>query len=183
MTKQKFLYNLSRASYEKTWGKDYQKPSSMDKFLALLYRILPKIGPLKILTFRAPTPETEKLFESSFNVTLDRYRVLLTDLGRGKVTLANENFDVGEITARGKYRLNDETYAQLLDKLAEKHFADASPTLRAELLLFFTSPDARPSTKTREMARVKLQQDVEKLKNAPVTPVVAEGERNRIDSH
>ena len=37
-------------------------------------------GPLKILTFRTPTPETEKMFEASFNATLDRYRSLLTEL-------------------------------------------------------------------------------------------------------
>ena len=49
MTKRKFLYNLSRASYEKNWGKDYQKPTLFERFIALLYRILPKFGPLKVL--------------------------------------------------------------------------------------------------------------------------------------
>jgi hypothetical protein len=48
--------------------------------LAFLFRLIPKIGPLKILTFRTPTPETEKMFEASFNATLDRYRSLLTEL-------------------------------------------------------------------------------------------------------
>ena len=27
MTKKKFLYNLSRASYQKNWGNDYQPPT------------------------------------------------------------------------------------------------------------------------------------------------------------
>jgi hypothetical protein len=181
MTKRKFLYNLSRSSYEKTWGKDYQKPSSMEKFLAFLYRILPKVGPLKVLTFRTPTPETEKLFESSFNVTLDRYRSLLIDLGNGEVTLPNDNFDVGEMTARGKYRMNDNTCAQLLDMLAGNNFADVSPELRAELLHFFSDPDVSPTTKRSEKARLKLQHDVDRLKSTDVIPVVAESESNRIN--
>src|SRR5689334_24144366 len=42
MTRQKFLYNLSRSSFEREWGKDYQRPSFWDRFLAFLYRLLPK---------------------------------------------------------------------------------------------------------------------------------------------
>ena len=47
MTKKKFLFNLSRASYQKNWGKEYQPPTFGEKFLAFLIRILPKFGPLK----------------------------------------------------------------------------------------------------------------------------------------
>jgi hypothetical protein len=43
--------------------------------------ILPKIGPLKVLRLRTPTPETERMFEASFNATLDRYRILLHQVG------------------------------------------------------------------------------------------------------
>jgi hypothetical protein len=150
ITRQKFLYNLSRASYEKEWGRDYRKPSAGETFLSFLYRILPKIGPLKVLTFRTPTPQTEKLFEDNFNVTLDRYRTFLTELRKGEVTLPNDNFDVGEMTARGKYRLNDDTCAQLLDRLAEKEFADASP-------------DVPSSARLTEKARARLKSEVQTL--------------------
>jgi hypothetical protein len=84
VTRQKFLYNLSRTSYEREWGKDYRRPSAWETFLSFIYRILPKIGPLKVLTFRTPTPQTEKMFEDSFNVTMDRYRNLLGDLRQKK---------------------------------------------------------------------------------------------------
>jgi len=67
MTKKKFLYNLSRASYQKNWGKHYQPPSFGERFLAFMARILPKIGPLKVLQLKTPTPETERMFEASFN--------------------------------------------------------------------------------------------------------------------
>jgi hypothetical protein len=170
ITRQKFLYNLSRASYEKQWGKDYSKPGPGDAFLSFLYRILPKIGPLKVLTFRTPTPQTEKLFEESFNVTLDRYRAFLTELREGAVTLPNDNFDVGETTARGKYRLNDDTCAQLLDKLAERNFTDTSAELRAELLRFFSSSDAPFSTSLSEKARAQLKNDMQRLENVTLSP-------------
>jgi hypothetical protein len=172
VTRRKFLYNLSRASYEKEWGKEYSKPGAGAAFLSYLYRLLPKIGPLKVLTLRTPTPQTEKLFEDSFNVTLDRYRALLTELRRGKVTLPNDNFDVGETTSRGKYRLNDDACAQLLDKLAEKNFADTSPELRAELLRFYSSPDGPSSARLSDKARDRLNDEKHRLEKTSLTPVV-----------
>src|ERR1700730_14758845 len=114
MTKKKFLYNLSRASYQKNWGKQYQPPTFGERFLAFLVRILPKIGPLKGLELKTPTPETERMFEASFNATLDRYRHLLSQVGTDRLRLPNANFDTGEITGPGKYRLNDETHANSL---------------------------------------------------------------------
>ena len=42
MTKRKFLYNLSRASYRKNWGKQYQPPTLYERFLAFLVRPSPK---------------------------------------------------------------------------------------------------------------------------------------------
>jgi hypothetical protein len=178
VTRQKFLYNISRASYEKEWGKDYSKPTAADVILAFLYHILPKIGPLRVLAFRQPTPQTEKLFESSFNVTLDRYKVFLTEMHKGAVKLPNDNIDVGEATARGVYRLNDDTCAELLDKLAENNFANTSPELRADLLHFFSSPDAPASSKISAKARVRLESQLQRLESATLTPSVAEGESN-----
>jgi Zinc dependent phospholipase C len=169
ITKKKFLYNLSRASYEKEWGKDYQKPTFGDKFLAFLYKLLPKFGPLRVLQLRTPTPQTEKMFEASFNATMDRYRKLLRDQGEGKLHLVNDNFDVGEITPPGKYRLNDETHAKLLDRLAEHHFVSASPELRAELLQFYSDPNAPYATKDKPKEWAKLQTEIAELKTlAPV---------------
>jgi hypothetical protein len=166
-TKKTFLYNLSRASYEKHWGNDYQKPTPMEKFLADLYRILPKIGPLRVLTFRTPTPETQKYFEGSFNATLDRYRVLVNDIRQeGSVGLPNDNIDVGEITPRGKYRLYDRACAELLDKLAAKNFADASPGVRAELLRFYAEPAGPDDLKLKKKDREKLQMNLEQLRAA-----------------
>ena len=172
ITKRKFLYNLSRASYEKQWGKNYQRPSFGEKFLAFLYKLIPKFGPLRVLQFRTPTPQTETMFEKSFNTTLDRYRAFLSDEAAGHLELPNDNFDTGEVTGPGKYRMNDEAHAKLLGMLAELKFAQAPPGVRAELLRFFSEPDAPYATKRDVKAWAKVQVQLEQLKAAPPAEVL-----------
>ena len=164
ITKRKFLYNLSRASYQKNWGKDYQPPTFGEKFLAFLVRILPKFGPLKVLQLKTPTPDTERMFEASFNAALDRYRQLLGEVGTDQMHLANENFDTGQTSGPGQYRLNDETQAKLLEELAKQDFRGASPQLQAELLDFFGHPDAPYTIKKKPKDWVKVQTELEQLK-------------------
>jgi zinc dependent phospholipase C len=166
MTEKRFLYNLSRSNYEREWGKDYHKPSFGDKFLAFLYKLVPKFGPLQVLQFKTPTPQTEQMFEESFNATLGRYRKLLTEAGEGRVNVPNDNFDVGENTGPGIYRLNDDAHAKLLDRLAEKNFAGVSLELREELLHFFAEPAAPYATKRNRKAWARVQAELGQLKAA-----------------
>ena len=172
-TKKKFLFNLSRANYEREWGKDYRKPSPGERFLAFLYKLIPKFGPLKILQFRTPTPQTEQMFEASFNATLDRYRELLTEVREGRLDLPNNNFDTGEKTGPGKYRLNDEAHAELLDKLAENKFVGATSEVKAELLRFFAEPDAPYATKRNAKAWTRVQTQLQRLKSAQIAAAPA----------
>lgn len=172
-TKKKFLYNLSRSNYEREWGQDYRKPTLGERFLAFLYKLLPKFGPLKLLQFRTPTPQTEQMFEASFNATLDAYRKLLTEEKDGTLQLPNDNFDVGDRTGPGKYRLNDETHAELLDKLAEAKFANLTSEIKTELLHFYADPNAPYTTKRHAKAWAKVQMELQELTSAPLAPVVA----------
>jgi hypothetical protein len=175
ITKSRFLYNLSRSSYEHEWGKDYQRPSYWDRFLAFLYKIIPKWGPLRVLQLRTPTPATEKMFQTSFNSTMDRYRKLLKECGEGHVDLPNDNFDVGEPTGPGKYRMNDDAHAKLLEKLAEQNFSNVSPELRSELLDFFADPKAPNATKRKPKEWSQVVEDVQQLRAANPAPVSAGG--------
>ena len=166
VTRNKFLYNLSRSSYRKSWGKTYQEPSFGDNVLAFVLRIVPKIGPLKVFELKTPTPAAQQMFEASFNATLVRYRKLLGDAGTGQLMLPNDNFDTGDTTGSGKYFLNDRTQAKLLDQLAKQNFAGASPELRAELLNFFAQPDAPNAVRRDRKEWAKVQAEVEQLKSA-----------------
>ena len=172
-TKKRFLYNLSRSNYEREWGKNYRKPSPGEIFLAFLYKLIPKFGPLKVLQFRTPTPVTEHMFEASFNATLSRYRKLLIDTGEGSLQLPNDNFDVGESTRPGKYRMNDEAHARLLDELAETNFANVTAETKAEILHFYADPDAAYATKRHAKAWARVQAQLLQLQTAPVAPLAA----------
>ena len=123
VTRRKFLYNLSRSSYEKDWGKEYQRPGLRVRVVAWFIRVLPKVGPLKSLQFRPPTPAVEKLFMASFNTTIDTYKGLLADVEAGRLQLPNRNFDVGDLTHLGTYQGADEAYAKLVGKLTEHKFS------------------------------------------------------------
>ena len=176
ITKKKFLYNLSRASYQKNWGTQYYPPTFGERFLAFLVRILPKVGPLRVLELKTPTPQAEKLFEDSFNTTLDRYRQLLNKVGAGQLDLPNENFDTGEIPEPGKYQLNDVTHAKLLQALAKRNFNGAPPGVLAELLEFYGHPEAPYATKQKPKDWAKVRAQLEQLKKVAVVPSPVAGD-------
>ena len=137
--KKKFLYNLKRTDYEKEWGKGYQKPGIGARILAVLFRLVPKIGPFKAVGFKMPSPETETLYLKSVNATVDQYGIYLRDLKAEKLSLENTDFDTGKPTVAGEYGLTDEAYAKLLDKLAGRKFADMTPELRKNILDFYST--------------------------------------------
>jgi len=149
ITRKKFLYNLSRSSYEKDFGKMYQRPGFKTRLVSWFLRIVPKSGPFKGLAFKAPTPEVEKMFMASFNATVDNDRLLLADVAAGRFEmLTNENIDIGAPTVAGKYLGADLAYDKLLDKLAEHKFATVSADLRSNILDYYKDrkPPVAPAT-------------------------------------
>ena len=174
MTRRKFLYNLSRASYEKKWGKGYQRPTLWERFLALLTELVPKVGPLKVLKLRTPTPQTERMFEASFNAALDRYKILLGQERAGPPDVPNDNFDTGGTTGPGEYFMNDNVHARLLDALAKQNFAGMSPEVRAELLDFYANPNAPYATKRKPKEWTKVEVELQQLKSSTPAPVTAD---------
>src|SRR6202161_630390 len=89
LTKQKFLYRLSRSNYEKEWGKDYEKPGFRTRVLSTLLRFMPKVGPFKALAFNNPNPKTEDLYFKSINTSVDQYRAFLEQLRTTTLVLPN----------------------------------------------------------------------------------------------
>jgi hypothetical protein len=160
VTREKFLYNLSRSSYEKNWGSTYRRPGVRSKLLAFVVRFLPKLGPLRPLAFERLTPETEKMYMASFNSTIDRYRELLAEQNVGRLKLPNDNLDVGTFTSAGKYKLTDEVYAQLLHKL-QGHYTEVPAELRGDILAFYRDLAVFNTTKADVgvWARVLLELD------------------------
>jgi hypothetical protein len=153
MRRQQFVFNLSRRRYDKEFGSDYAKPHGFARFLAVVYNLVPKVGPFRSLSFSVPSPEAERLFLESFVSTRDRFRESLDALRAGRLHLPNTDFDTGRPTARGEYSLADDTYDDLLDKLADRQFANASPALSANLLSYYGGDP--PAAARPRLARLK----------------------------
>jgi Zinc dependent phospholipase C len=138
VTEEKFVYRYTRQQYEKEYGSSYRKPGLLARFFGVLYRILPKVGPFKPLSFKAPTPDAEKLFTESLRDTRERYRAALASTGSGRLNLANTDFDTGKPSAFGEYKLADETYAELLKKLDDRKYANVPAALRTNIKAFYS---------------------------------------------
>lgn len=156
VTRRKFLYNLSRSSYEKDWGKEYQRPGFRIRIVTWIIRIIPKIGPFKTLAFREPTPEVEKMFMASFNATIDTYKAVLADLEARRLHLPNRNLDVGDATRFAAYAGADDAYATLIGKLADRHFAGLGEDLRSNVLMYYAGASEPARAKSPKAAKKEM---------------------------
>ncbi len=103
-TSARFVYELSNAAFEKEWGKDYDRPGRRSRVGAFFLRLVPKIGPLRVLIPKPPSPQGERVFEKSFTTVVDDYRARVR--GNGPVP-ANVNLDVGMPSPPGAYSRAD----------------------------------------------------------------------------
>jgi hypothetical protein len=159
-----FVFTYTRRQYDQEFGTHYHHSGLFGRIVGFFYKLLPKIGPLKPLSFRTPTPEAEKLFAESFKLTRTRFRTALDDVGRGRLDLRNTDFDTGKASLQGEYALADETYAELLHRLADRKFTAVSAPLRRNIVAFYdTAPDRIASRKTRRHLDV-IRKDLAELK-------------------
>jgi hypothetical protein len=165
VTRRAFIYNLSRASYRKEWDDQYQRGGPGSAVLAFVIRILPKIGPLKALSFKAPSGQTERLFEDSFNKTLAEYRRLLRDAGERKLALENIDLDTGKPTRPAEYMLADRAYAKLATELAAKPPEMVDPKLRENILSYYRDLDLPFATKRKPKDWRRTVMALQKLKD------------------
>jgi hypothetical protein len=152
------------------WGKKQNEirkvlPGAQRK--TFVYRLIPKIGPFRALRFSVPTPEAERLFLASFTATRERFRQSLDAVGAGRLRLVNTNFDTGRPTARGEYVMADETYDELLGKLAGHAFDGVSDSLRANLVDHYGDADSLPGATDVERKRwATIRQQLARLGSA-----------------
>jgi hypothetical protein len=162
------VFAYTPLQYDEDYGRNYQKPGRMARFLAFVYRLVPKVGPLKPLAFKAPTPDVDHLFEDSLTQSHTRFDTLLRAARAGRLNLPNTNFDTGRPARAGDYALADATHAEWLESLAKGGFANATRPMRQTLAAFYqgaAAPD--PSDKKARKAWTRLQAAVALLDRAP----------------
>ena len=147
VTQSTFVYTLSRRQYEQAFGTKYRRPGVLARLVAVVFKLIPKVGPFRPLAFTPPTPEAERLFLESFAQARARYRSLVQGLRNAPPALRNTDFDTGHVTARGEYPLADETYADLLDKLAKNAFTSVPPELHRNINQFYASGNGQAVTR------------------------------------
>lgn len=159
ITRKRFLYNMSRANYQKEWDGKYHGPGFFTRLFALFIRILPKVGIFSGLAYRLPTPHTETLFEQSFDAAVRQDQQTFAGIEAGNPRISNRDLDTGKPVSPGEYHLTDITYDKLLKLLAKKKFDGVKPELRANILAFYASmktPD--PHRTTKQLAALKALQ-------------------------
>jgi hypothetical protein len=171
--KQKFLFRLSRADYEKEWGKSYTKPGAGTRVISTLLRYVPKVGPFKALAFNNPTAQTEDLYFKSINTTVDQYRAFLEEVRTDSLVLPNRDFDSGNTTKAAEYSLTDDAYAKLLAQLSQRTFYLTTPALRDDILHFYADLSAPIDTKKDKVGWQKVLVALDQLKLATPIPTLA----------
>ena len=165
-----FVFNLSRREYEQEFGTRYKRPGVFARVLAIVYKLVPKVGPFRVLSYKAPTPEIEKMFLESFQQARDRFHQSLDALKAGRLNLTNTDFDTGKPAARGEYPLADDTYAELVDKLAERGFAGVPERLRTNITRFYAALDPRPNESKKDRKRdARVKQELAALSATSTT--------------
>jgi hypothetical protein len=164
VSRKQFLYNMKRTSFTTEWGPKYKAPGLFTRIFAFFTRVLPKVGPLRGLGYKLPTPQTEKMFEDSFDAAVKRDRQEFADIKAGDLNISNRDLDTGKLASPGEYQLTDATYDKLLVKLAAKQFEGVTLELRENILAFYAS------MKTPDPHGIDAQLAALKALNLPPTP-------------
>jgi hypothetical protein len=110
-----------------------------------VYRLVPKVGPFRSLSFSVRAPEGERLFLESFTLTRERFRESLNALRAAQLRLPNTDFDTGpRPTGRGEYAPADAMYDELLNKLALRAFVEVPAGLAANIVSYYGAADSLP---------------------------------------
>ena len=147
ITRKRFVYITNHSSYERNWGKRYDRPTLGDRTIAVIVKLLPPIGPLRDLKFKIPTPAVERLFIDSFDRSAKEFAEKINENKGGSLELEPKNYDVGIVTTAGSYRLDDQVQCYWLTLLAAKNLTTVTPAIRNELLSYYSDLEAPIATK------------------------------------
>jgi len=138
--KDALVYTFTRSQFEQEFGTTYHKPGLFARFIVMVMKVMPKVGPFRPLAFDVPTSEAERLFQESFARAKTIYREALGEVRANRLTLTNTDFDTGQPTRRGEYPMADEAYAELVKKLADRKPAEVPQAMRENIRLFYGAP-------------------------------------------
>ncbi|MGD0912321.1 MAG: zinc dependent phospholipase C family protein, partial [Terracidiphilus sp.] len=144
-------------------------PSFETRVLRVLFFILPKVGPLSLVSVKGPTNATEADYMHSVYQSAAALRYALrgftpltsrfeTPHGYAIVKqpfgardplhpLPNRDLDTGYVVKPGGYSLTDSTYASLLHRIAQNPVQPIPPGIKRDIETYYSNPDAPITTK------------------------------------
>ena len=164
-----FAKRLSQADFANEWQHYRHKASLETRLLAVLIRIVPKVGPAADLAIKIPTSQTKDWYVQSLNRTIDALQKYLDFRANARVVpdLANRDLDTGDKVAPGAYRLTDQTYANLLERLTSNPNRHVPQGLRQDILDYYSNLNAPIATKKNDAHWKRVLEDLESLKTMP----------------
>ena len=177
------------------WPAHRRKAGVETHLLAGVIWILPKVGPLKMLAVKGPTPQAEADYMHSVvtsTTVLRKTLILFTPIAaRAKQTwittgstatesatlapldrshpLPNRDLDTGQKVKPGGYVLTDTTYAKLLEQLTRKPTQSIPPGIKRDVAAYYADPDAPIATKKNSGAWKKVQDELQVLAAMPTS--------------
>lgn len=145
--------NMSRANFEREFGRDFNEPGAFARFFAWIATLAPDIGPFKRLPYQPLPQPAQDRYRAAMAETLRRFRAAVERTRVRGWQLENRILDTGEKIAPGRYRPVDEAHAELARKLVKLHHADVDGDLRTELREFFADGTAMQSLEHRRDRR------------------------------
>ncbi len=175
---QKLADEVARVAAENNWDQYRRKAGIGTYSLAGFIYVLPKIGPLKLLAIKGPTDTTEEEYVRSVNQSTDALNAVLGRFEKPRQTLPNRDLDTGAKVQPGAYRLTDETYAKLLERLAADPHHTVPPGLKSDIVNYYADPNAPIHTKKNPQKWARVQTNLQTLQSMPVSvqPIATETE-------
>ncbi|MGD0731648.1 MAG: zinc dependent phospholipase C family protein [Terracidiphilus sp.] len=173
------------------WQAYRRSPGIGTYTLAGLLFIVPKVGPLKMVAVKGPTPATEADYVHSVALSTSALRQRLASftppsktlplaadtaqnaarpLRRLPHPLPNRDLDTGNVVQPGGYSLTDSTYATLLHDLTRQPTQPIPPGVKQDVLAFYANPDAPITTKKDPEQWAQVQSDLVTLAKMTTSP-------------
>ena len=166
---QKLADEVARVAADNNWDQ-YRKKAGIGTYsLAGVIYVLPKIGPLKMLAIKGPTDKTEEEYVRSVNQSTEALSSMLARFDKPTRTLPNRDLDSGADVQPGAYRLTDDTYAKLLDRLVADPHHTVPPGLKSDIVNYYADPHAPIYTKKNPQKWARVQTDLQTLRSMPVS--------------
>jgi hypothetical protein len=161
--------DLAQAAADNEWERFRKSPGFTSHLYAGFIFILPKVGPLKMLSIRGPNEHTEDLYIKSVNRSIKSMRLVLTHFDTVARYLPNRDLDTGDRVKPGGYKLTDKTYAKLLALLTKTPNRPIPLQVKHDLAAYYADPLAPITTKVDPERWAQVQANLKILQTMPTT--------------